>query len=118
MNKILSAYLECALWSSTQENDSPFDDDFGIEDFSAESIQASESEVNDFLGLLESEGIEWREAMNEEQFGHDFWLTRNRHGAGFWDRGLGELGKTLTSFAHFYGSSYLYVGDDEKVWIQ
>ena len=23
---------------------------------------------------------------NIEQAGHDFWLSRNRHGAGFWDR--------------------------------
>jgi hypothetical protein len=25
-----------------------------------------------------------------EQAGTDFWLTRNRHGAGYWDRGLGK----------------------------
>jgi hypothetical protein len=35
--------------------------------------------------------------------GHDFALTRNRHGAGFWDRGLGDLGARLTDAAHAYG---------------
>lgn len=37
--------------------------------------------------------------------GHDFWLTRQRHGTGFWDRGLGELGDRLTDAAHSYGSA-------------
>ena len=29
------------------------------------------------------------ELYDEAQAGHDFWLTRNGHGVGFWDRGLG-----------------------------
>lgn len=32
----------------------------------------------------------------EARAGHDLWLTRNGHGAGFWDRDLGELGDRLT----------------------
>lgn len=38
-----------------------------------------------------------------ERAGHDFWLTRNGHGAGFWDRGLGDLGDRLTEAAKVYG---------------
>ena len=115
MKEILSAYLTCALWSSTQDDGSPFDDGYGIEDFSPESIQAAEKEINDFLSLLEAENILWEESLSEEQFGHDFWLTRNHHGAGFWDRGLGDLGKKLTEWAHSYGSSDVYLGDDGVV---
>lgn len=37
------------------------------------------------------------------QAGHDFILTANHHGAGFWDRGLGDAGDTLTEAAHPYG---------------
>ena len=40
--------------------------------------------------------------------GFDFWLTRARHGAGFWDRGLGAVGDKLTKAAHVYGSVDLY----------
>ncbi len=40
-----------------------------------------------------------------EQSGHDFALTRNHHGAGFWDRGYGEIGTRLTAAAHVYGES-------------
>jgi len=39
------------------------------------------------------------------QFGHDLYLTRDHHGVGFWDRGLGELGDYLTSVAHALGES-------------
>lgn len=49
--------------------------------------------------------------------GHDFWLTRNGHGAGFWDRGLGELGERLTAVAKPYSSAYVYVGGDGKVYV-
>lgn len=44
-----------------------------------------------------SQGSVW------EYAGHDFWLTRNGHGAGFWDRGLGDLGDRLTEAAKVYG---------------
>ena len=46
---------------------------------------------------------------------HDFWLTGNRHGAGFWDRGYGADGDTLTEAAHGYGDVDLYVGDDGQI---
>jgi hypothetical protein len=53
---------------------------------------------------------EWTGA---EMAGHDFWLTRNHHGAGFWDRGLGELGRRLTDAANVYGDVYLYAHDGQ-----
>lgn len=36
-------------------------------------------------------------------FGHDYLLTRDGHGAGFWDRGLGDLGDYLTAIAKSMG---------------
>lgn len=38
-----------------------------------------------------------------DQFGTDFYLSRNGHGAGFFDRGLGEVGDTLQERARVYG---------------
>lgn len=117
MKEITKHYLICALWSSTNDAGEPLDDDYSIEDIAESAVESAESEINDFLALLEQEGIDWREKMSDEQFGHDFWLTRNRHGAGFWDCGLGELGRKLTDWAHSYGSSDMYVGDDGKVYL-
>lgn len=47
----------------------------------------------------------------EAAFGHDFWLTRQGHGVGFWDRdalkvGEPELGDLLTAEAHKVGECY------------
>lgn len=36
-------------------------------------------------------------------------LTRNGHGAGFWDRGLGALGTELTNACKPYGGVDLYI---------
>jgi len=49
--------------------------------------------------------------------GHDFWLTRNGHGVGFWDRGLGELGDLLSDTARVMGGCDAYVGDDGLVYL-
>jgi hypothetical protein len=35
--------------------------------------------------------------------GQDFYLTRNRHGTGFWDRGYGHTGALLSEAAKVYG---------------
>jgi hypothetical protein len=49
--------------------------------------------------------------------GHDFWLTRNGHGAGFWDRNynpspLYYACQNLSGAAKAWGEASLYVGDD------
>jgi hypothetical protein len=47
------------------------------------------------------------------QCGHDFILTANGHGAGFWDRGLGGAGKTLTDACRGYSfdAEFMLWGD-------
>lgn len=42
------------------------------------------------------------------QHGHDFALTRNGHGAGFWDRGYGTAGDILTERAKSYGEANIF----------
>lgn len=49
--------------------------------------------------------------------GHDFWFTRNGHGCGYWDRGLGKVGDDLASAARAFGSRDLYRGDDGKLYL-
>ncbi len=53
----------------------------------------------------------------EEMGGHDFWLTRNRHGAGFWDGDWDkEVGKRLTESCREFGEVWIDVGDDGKIY--
>jgi len=50
--------------------------------------------------------------------GHDFWLTRNGHGAGFWDgdwRGT-PYADTFTEGAKAYGEFETYAGDDGLIY--
>lgn len=49
---------------------------------------------------------------------HDFWLTRNHHGAGFWDGDYPEpIATQLTNLAHGFGECNLYVGDDGLIYL-
>ena len=42
-------------------------------------------------------------AYDPDQLGHDLWLTRNGHGAGFWDRDF-EHKDIFTAFARAQGT--------------
>ena len=59
-----------------------------------------------------SEGDEWSCAA------HDFILTRNHHGAGFWDGDWHEpWGQRLTELAHSFGLLESYLDDDDILQI-
>ena len=108
-----TAYVECALWASTDDDGENLDI-YSASDIAAESLTEMRVEVEDFC----TANAELIANLDPEQVGHDFWLTRNGHGAGFWDRGLGEIGTKLTDAAHAYGSSDLYIGDDGSIYVQ
>jgi hypothetical protein len=103
------AMVECALWSSTAEFWEPNTDEVSIpcDELHDESHIAPEllTEWRDDLRAFMDDNEADLADMNLSQIGHDFWLTRNRHGAGFWDRGLGERGRRLTDAAHVYGET-------------
>jgi hypothetical protein len=105
--KILEGYLEAAIWTEEEELGSA-----SINDLSDE---ARESANNDVITFMKNAG-NLLEGIDGEQIGHDLWLTRNGHGAGFWDRGLGEQGEKLTKIAKSMGEKYLYRGDDNKLY--
>jgi hypothetical protein len=108
----LRQYVETALWSSNDDDGYPLDDRFGVEDVAPETIAAMREDLDAFIASLPLAAA----FLDPEQVAHDFWLTRNRHGAGFWDRGLGALGDQLTDLAHGFGETDLYVGDDELIY--
>lgn len=111
------AYLTCALWASTDDTDEPLDAAYSIDDFSTTAMQRSIDDCTKFQGeaapwlaqAYASEVYVCGEPYNPGCAGHDFWLTRNDHGAGFWDRGLGTIGDKLTEAAHGFGEVNLCV---------
>lgn len=111
VDAMLTAYIECALWSSTDDDGDPLDAAHGEDDLDPDARAEMRS---DCAGFARSNIIDL-DGMDPGQAGHDFWLTRNRHGAGFWDRGLGDRGERLTKDAHVWGSVDLYIGDDGMI---
>lgn len=113
--EFLSGYAECAVWASTTGDDSgtPLDDLYSVRDLTADAWLAMLEDCGDFLehNVADLESYCVQRGCALDYAGHDFWLTRNRHGAGFWDRELGALGERLAVAAHPYGESYLYVSD-------
>jgi hypothetical protein len=73
---MLPHYLECAAWADTPE-----DVEAGL-DFSPCAEEYALADCMRFCGMA------WQYISENDasQVGHDFWLTRNHHGAGFWDR--------------------------------
>lgn len=113
------AYLEAALWSSPNNLDpnggSQLDNDFDLYDLTDEALKRANQDCDDFLEICEEKGISLDD-FSDSQLGHDFWLTRNGHGAGFWDGDYPrEIGQALTKIAHSFGSCdlYLTVTDEE-----
>ena len=103
-------YVECALWSSTDENGDPLDDNYGWGDIDHKSLKRM---ISDCVAFQEDNAGDL-EDTDPARAGMDFWLTRNGHGAGFWDGDYPEeVGDRLTESAKIYGSQDLCVCDDE-----
>lgn len=113
LRNVVKQYLETALWAETDDDGEPLDDNYGVNDIDRKSVKKAEKDVKDFLKKAEK----LLTGLSDTDIGHDFWLTRNGHGAGFWDRNLGDQGEKLSKIASSFGSAYIYVGDDGKVYI-
>lgn len=123
LDKFVRGYMAAALRSSTDEDGEPLDTLRDVTDIAPECVAAMRESCTDFAKSnhadLQAYGVfrPTGEAYTwEECAGHDFWLTRNGHGVGFWDRGMGALGERLSDAAKVYGAVDLYVGDDGKVY--
>lgn len=108
----IAAYIETALWASTDSHGDPLEDFYGLDDLAPATLSQMREDCEDFYQANEVDLEDW---ADDAQAGHDFWLTRNRHGAGFWDRGRGDLGHRLSEAAYVYSGVDLYVGDDGKI---
>jgi hypothetical protein len=112
-------YLECALWSSTdncnEQGGEPLEANYDLSNCSPEMLKQADDDCQSFQDANADALNNYYETFSVESAGHDFWLTRNGHGAGFWDRGLGKLGTQLSDAAKVYGSVDIYVGADGKL---
>lgn len=114
-NAVYAAYIEAVYFTDTGEDEQPPSD----AEMSPHAQFIAMSDCAEFLAQCVDNGAlsEYSESLSTwEQFGVDFWLTRNGHGAGFWDRGLGVLGDKLSETAKLCGSRDAYRGDDGLIY--
>ena len=99
----LSGYIECILWSESR-NEAGDNYETGGHRLTRGAKAAMERDCRDFWDAQQVDlKLYLKSGRDIAHAGHDFCLTRNRHGAGFWDRGLGELGDRLTAASQAYG---------------
>lgn len=106
-------YIACAMWCGVMtETDGDLEsvsdaDDSLISDTDRETIE------RDCRSFCDANAHDLA-ALDPEQCGHDFYLTRNGHGAGFWDRGLGAIGERLTDACRPYGTQEFMLWTDDN----
>lgn len=106
-------YIETALWSSVDDDGNDLDSLYSMHDLSTEAMNRVETDLMHFQNKAGS----LLDGLDLETVAHDFWLTRNGHGAGFWDGDYQKTtGEALTALAHSFGEVDLYLGDDGKLY--
>lgn len=116
ITNFLNDYIICALWSSTDNSDDsggrPLDDKYTKADFAPGEEDKAKTDCENFMQQAEAANLQ----LNDDA-GHDFWLTRNGHGAGFWDGDYDKAtGDKLTEIAKRFGEVNVEIGDDEKLY--
>jgi hypothetical protein len=118
------------LWATTDESDDaggdPLDSNYDESDIHPDAMAAIESDCRAFLEAVgehinASNYTGRRDCDVLDMAGHDFFLTRAGHGAGFWDgdwatdagAGVGPL----TAAAKAAGTLDAYVGDDGRIHV-
>ena len=115
--------LIALLWSETDNDGTPFDAiDAPVSSALQERIKQDWSAFYDAAIALGFDAVEHRTGPIDYSQGdewdyaaHDFTLTRNGHGAGFWESGRWSApwGVKLTRLAKQFGELHCYLHDGE-----
>lgn len=123
LDSFAQGYFEAAFFTNAH-SDNPELEEKGFSDLAAESIEQAKTECEAFQ-RENAATLEEAYAMDDalgfglysaEQAGRDYWFTRNGHGVGFWDRGLGDIGERLSAACR-YDERDMYLGDDGRVYL-
>lgn len=128
LKNMVRDYLECALWSSNNEEDEIDTDEMSIYDADILTVWGAITDCYRFsvyanYWVKQVNPNNWCRPEAARNIGHDFWLTRNHHGAGFWDGDYDvidddgnvdkSLGEKLTARAEKFGELTFEVWLDE-----
>lgn len=120
LDSFTQGYVE-AMFFTECHSDNPELENATVSDLSDDAWKTIQEDCTAFQALTQrSLDLAYDYATityDAERAGRDFWYTRNRHGVGYWDRGLGAVGDQLTKDAKSFSECYLYMGDDEKLYL-
>lgn len=107
---------DCTCDAEMVSSDDSHDESELSEDARSALVSDAEAFYEDNIADIRASGLDM------ERAGHDFWLTRNRHGAGFWDekaRGADADAALdrLTDASHAYGEQSLVQNPGMKITI-
>lgn len=115
LQAMVESYIETALWSSTEctedgEMGEPLDENYSAEDIDDSLFAEMVSDCDSFRDGQ----AELLEDVSPSDMGHNFWLSRNGHGAGFFDSDA-EHADELQKACRPYGSVDLMVHEGRVV---
>lgn len=120
LDEFTVAYLEAAEWAGGIEEEPEYREAEEIE-WTPEAVERAVHECAAFQYQNVAALAAYTEARPLAYAGHDFFLTRNGHGTGFWDRGrdgVPEWAMTaLDKAAKATGEVNCYFGDDGKLYL-
>lgn len=120
LDEFTRAYIEAALWSTADGDRGTLDEKYTLAHFAPETVARFAADCAAFQAAnaddIDAGCKKARSCTDREYAGHDFWLTRNGHGCGFWDGDWPEEAATrLTAASKAFGELDLYAGDDGKL---
>lgn len=125
LDEFTRGYIEAAIWSSTDEDGNPLDRNYGESDLDSASLTSMKRDCASFVRRHKRDLEAFVEVARGGRSddgpwslaGYCFWMNRNGHGVGFWDRDAGAVGDKLSDACKKFGSSDLYVGDDGQLHV-
>lgn len=121
LDSFTQGYIEAAFFTST----GPDNEEEGLGEGSvaelapdtlADIVADCAKWQADQAGLLQAAyDYPTAKAYDARRAGNDYWYTRNGHGTGFWDRGLGDVGDKLAAACHHH-SVDMCRGDDGLIY--
>jgi hypothetical protein len=121
LDQFVDAYCEALLFFSSDTNEegtesTPLDHEHTMADIDTENMECIRQQCEAFVAVA-GEAI----SGNPGQAGQDFFLTRNGHGSGFWDRpevwGGDEMAERLSALARAFGEQDV-VAEDGTVFVE
>jgi hypothetical protein len=115
IDEVLRHFVNVALWSSTNDEDEPLEDEYDFDDIPKEELDKLRGGIKKFIE--DNEELLQKYNITDQSVGHDLFLDSQGHGAGFWDRGYDKAdGDELSESASKIFASDPPYAQDGKVY--